>query len=721
MISSEKSFFQKVKYRLFIPVAIIILISTSLFYSFCKRSEKNDVIMQFVVQLAESEHFSPPSLDDQFSGKAFDAYLKKLDLAKQFLTKEDIKQMEVYKLQIDDQIRSNSFQLFDLAVRLMDKRVNETQNYYQEILSQPFDFTVNEIWEADPDKLDWPANSAELKDQWHKYLKYMVLSRVAEMQKQKQTTATPGLTDDQPQDKETDEVKGKTPEEQEAYARQKVKKIFDDIFQSLNQQKSEDKFSVYVNAIMAVFDPHTQYNKPSDKDAFDIRMSGQLEGIGATLQSSEGYVKVVDIVPGSPSWLQGELKVNDLITRVKQEHEQEPVDVYGMRIDDAVKLIRGKKGTKVTLTVKRADGSVRNITITRDVVIIEETYAKSAVVTDPATKTKVGYIYLPSFYVDFKHTATGSASSDDIAKEIEKLNKEGIQGIVLDLRNNTGGSLPDAIKMGGLFINSGPIVQVKSRLGPPRVYSDTDPNVQYDGPFVILVNSISASASEIVAAAMQDYKRAVIIGGPSTFGKGTVQVVADLDEYLSNNMSSLKPLGSLFLTIQKYYRINGGSTQLKGVTPDIILPDLFSELKFGERFEDYCLPWTTIDPAKYRVWKSPVPIETLQKKSKDRTSKSKAFQLLSEQVNVLKEQKDDSQVSLNMKTYQQEEEKRKQESKRFDEISKQPTSLAISALKDDIVSMKGDTTKIARSNKWLKDLNKDIYLEEAVKVIGDMK
>ena len=710
MKSSEMSFFRKAKIRLFIPAILIVLVSTSLFYSFCKRSEKNDIILQFVVQLAGREHFSPAKVDDPFSEKVFDAYLKKLDPNKWFLTKEDVQQMETYKLQIDDQIRNNTYQLYDLAVKLIDKRILEVQGYYKEMLSQPFDFNTDETWEADQDKRDWPANSSELKENWRKELKFRILLRMS------------NALNAQEKKSDADTTKVKTLETIESEARQRELKYFNDIFlNNLPQQKAEIKFSTYVNAIMAVFDPHTRYDTPTAKANFDIQMSGQLEGIGALLSPSDGYAKVERLVPGSPSWLQGELKVNDLITKVKQEHEAEPVDIFGMQLDEAVKLIRGKKGTKVTLSIKRGDGSIRDITITRDVVINEETYAKSAVLTDPTTKTKVGYIDLPGFYVDFKNSTTGRASSDDVAKEIEKLKKDGVQGIILDLRTNTGGSLPDAIKMGGLFINSGPIVQVKSNIGMPRVYPDTDPSVQYDGPLVILVSSISASASEIVAAAMQDYQRAVIIGAPATFGKGTVQVVADLDEYLPNNMNNMKPMGSLILTIQKYYRINGGSTQLKGVESDIVLPDLYSEMKIGERYEDNCLPWTTVSPAKYQVWEKPVPIAKLQKKSKERTSKNEGFKLLNEQIGLIKNQREQTQLSLNLKTYQQEEEKRKEENKRFEEISKQPTSLTIAAPTLDVAQMKGDTTKVARSEKWIKDLNKDIFLEEAVKVVGDMK
>ncbi len=697
----------RTKVRTYIPVAIVLFVSISLLYSFCKRSEKDEVIMQMSMQMLQMQHFSPPEINDEFSTKVFSAYLKRLDPYKQFLTQEDIQLMSQHKLQIDNQIRNNTYELYRLAVELSGKRFTEVQGYYREILSHPFDFTTKETYETDPDKLDWPVNSATLKDVWRKELKYRTLSQLSDMLKGQANAP--------------DTVKNKSYAELEADARKKVLKLYNDVFLYRSQLKPEDNFSSYLNAILSVFDPHTQYQTPTDKATFDIQMSGQFEGIGAQLQATDGYAKVTMLVPGSPAWRQGELKVNDLITKVKQENEVEPVDIFGMRLDDAVKLIRGKKGTKVTLTVKRVDGSIHEITITRDVVIDEETYAKSAVMTDPKTQTKVGYIYLPKFYVDFNHTATGRACSDDVAKELDKLKKENVQGVILDLRNNTGGSLPDAVKMSGLFFGSGPVVQVKSRFGVPNVLSSYDSNATYTGPLVVLVNSISASASEIVAAAMQDYQRAVIIGGPSTFGKGTVQAVMELDNYLADNATSLKPLGSLLLTVQKFYRINGGSTQLKGVTPDIILPDAYSELGVGERFEDNCLPWTSVQPAKYRIWKSPVPIEKLRKKSSDRTSKSEEFKNLSEQIAQMKKLKDDSNISLNMDDFRHTEEKRTEENKRFDEISKKQTRLSIMPLAVDKAAMVGDTTKIARSEKWISDLNKDIYIEEAVQVIGDMK
>ncbi|MDR1668225.1 MAG: carboxy terminal-processing peptidase [Bacteroidales bacterium] len=699
------------KRRVIVPFALLFLLSSIpfFFYSFSSHTDKNELILQMNIQLLKMQHFSPPEIDDPFSEKAFNAYLKVLDPFKQYLTQEDIAEMEKYKWLIDDQINNNTYELYDLSVILWNKRFAETQAFYREILEHAFDFTQEESYEADADKSEWALGSAELKEIWRKELKYRTLLNLSGMMKLREDAA--------------DSTK-KSFEEMEVEARKKVLKSYDDMFRYRQQLKEEDRFSIYVNAIASVFDPHTQYQTPSNKANFDIQMSGQFEGIGATLQVSDGYAKVMDIIPGSASWMQGELKINDLIMRVRQEHEAEAVNIYGMLLDDAVKMIRGKKGTKVTLTVKRIDGSVHDITITRDVVIVEETYAKSAVMTNATGNIRVGYIYLPSFYVDFKHTPTGRSSSEDVAKEVEKLKNEKIQGLILDLRSNGGGSLPDAIRMSGLFVGNGPIVQTKESHGLPRVMQSVGNSAAaYDGPLVILVNSISASASEILAAAMQDYRRAVIIGGPGTYGKGTVQTLADLDGLLSSSsgLSRYKPLGSLKLTIQKFYRINGGSTQLKGVTPDIVLPDIYSELGVGERFEDNSLSWSSVQPAKYNVWKNPVPVNHLQQKSRERTSKSNEFQMLNEQIVTMKRLKNESLLSLNLEKFQQTEAQRNAENKLFDEFNKKENHLAIEAPTEDKARLAGDSIKINRSQKWIAGLKKDIFLEEAVAVIGDLK
>ncbi|MEO1715046.1 MAG: S41 family peptidase, partial [Bacteroidota bacterium] len=374
-----------------------------------------------------------------------------------------------------------------------------------------------------------------------------------------------------------------------------VLKTFDDWYERLEKRKRSDYLSIYINSITNVFDPHTSYFEPIEKQNFDINMSGKLEGIGARLQSDGNYTKITSVIVGGPAWKQGDLKENDKIMKVAQDGE-DPIDVTGMQLDDVVSQIRGEKGTKVILTVKKIDGSIADIEIVRDVVILEEGFAKSLILHTTA-KEKVGFISLPRFYDDF-YDEEGRSCARDVATEIDKLKKENVRGIILDLRNNGGGSLRDVVTMSGFFIEKGPIVQVKARGRSPEVLEDNDPSVKWDGHLIVMVNQFSASASEILAAALQDYERAVIVGSTSTFGKGTVQRFYNLDRAIPG-YSELKPFGEIKLTTQKFYRIDGGSTQLKGVTPDIILPDMYSYIETGEKEQEYPMNWTQIAPVPH--------------------------------------------------------------------------------------------------------------------------
>jgi carboxyl-terminal processing protease len=685
-------------------MALVILAS----YTYCHRETKEQVLMQIVTQTLNIAHFNPLQMNDDFSEKVYNLYIKRMDYSKRFFTKEDLKKLEVYKTKLDDEVKTQNFEFYNMANALYDTQLKLVKGFYKEILSKPFDFNVSETLESDADKADFATNNEKLKDLWRKSLKYQVLTRVTDMM---------ALQEKQAKTK-SDTAKVKTFAEMEADARSKVLKLHDDYFRRIEMEDETDKFSTFVNAVTSVYDPHTQYLPPSDKENFDMSISGQMEGIGAVLQESDGNVKVVSIVPGSPSWLQGELQPNDYILKVAQEN-QEPVDVVGMRLDDAVKLVRGKKGTKVTLTIKKyIDQSIKHITITRDVVIIEETFAKSALISNPGSKDKFGYIYLPKFYVDFDHTETGRNCADDVAQELVKLKAEGVKGVILDLRENGGGSLPDAVRMAGLFIPKGPIVQVKAKVGPTRVLSDQDPSVQYGGPLVVLVNSFSASASEILAAAMQDYKRAIIIGTPSTFGKGTVQTIVPLDEQVGGSYKSLGDFGSLLITIQKFYRINGGATQLKGVTPDIIIPDAYSELEMGEKEQDYYMPWTKIDPVNYTPWTGIKNYDRLIAQEQTSVKADPEIAIVEEQSKVFKKLKDETLIPLKLDDYKKLEKNRTESSKRFEDLAKKENGLDIQSLAADISSAKNDTSKMARMSVWIKDLKKDLYLKEAIKVAG---
>ncbi|QCR24615.1 carboxy terminal-processing peptidase [Pontibacter sp. SGAir0037] len=697
------------RFKIIISVlAVVLLTGSFILYNKTKAPEgKNEVLIKTLMQGISSLHYQPSELNDDFSKKAFSLYLERLDYNKKFLLESDVAALRKFETAIDDQLRAGSFEFFDASAQLINTRIKESEAFYKEILAKPFDFNKDETIELDGKKLAFAKDAAALKEAWRKQLKYQTLVQLSNMQEQQQKAA------------EKDKKKETKPFEQlEKEARERVTKTYNDLYQHLLKRNDEDWRSIYINAVTNVYDPHTGYFPPKDKANFDIGFTGRLEGIGATLQEKDGQIKVLEIVPGSPSYRQGDLKPGDAIQKVGQG-DQEPVVVEGMRLDDAIQLIRGKKGTEVRLTVRKPDGSTRLIPIVRDVIVIEETYAQSAVING---NQKIGYIKLPSFYADFERREDGRNSGEDVKREIEKLKGEGINGLVLDLRNNGGGSLGDAIEMAGLFIERGPVVQVKSSAGKTVAYDDRDPQVQYSGPLVVLVNANSASASEILAAAMQDYKRAVIVGS-QTFGKGTVQQFIELDEALPAQFNPYKPLGSLKLTTQKFYRINGGTTQLRGVKPDVELPDAYSFLEFGEKEQDYPLAFDEISPARYSQWPNgKINISQIQANSKKRIASNKSFNLIKESGTRMKQQADNTVRSLNFKKYVEEEKKAEAESKRFDEAQKEVPVLDVYRLKQDLQAAATDTATAAKNKDFLKSLQKDIYVEEAVAIIkNDLK
>lgn len=666
---------------------------------------KDQVLEQVIVSGLNSGHFKPQEIDDEFSKKVFKLYLERIDFNKRFFVKEDIDKLKKYETKIDDDIRGNSLDFFNLSTDLIKQRTKESESLYKEILSSPFDFTQDETVELDPDKLSYPEDKAAQKEAWRKYLKYQTLVRLNEMVEAQERA----------KEKKDTVVETKTMEQMEADARKQVMKSYDELFKRFEQLDHDDRFALFLNTIANTYDPHTEYFPPKEKKNFDIAMSGRLEGIGATLMEKDDYIKVSAIVPGSASWKQGQLKPGDVIMKVAQGNG-EPVDVVGMRLDDAVELIRGKKGTEVRLTVKKADGSIVVIPIIRDVVIIEETYAQSAVVKDD--KELVGYIKLPGFYADFGRNG-GRNSSDDIKKELEKLKAEGAKGIVLDLRDNGGGSLQDVVEMMGYFIDRGPVVQVKNQTGAPNIFHDRDDGIIWDGPLVVMVNANSASASEILAAAVQDYKRGVVIGTSSTFGKGTVQRFIELDDYIDPAYSNLKPLGSLKITTEKFYRINGNSTQLKGVTPDVLLPDPFSYVERGEKELDYPLSFDETTPAKYTAWKMPVDLEKLKKSSKERVANNEWFNQVSKAAKIMEERSKKTTYTLNLDKFREEQRKLKADARKLETPEKE-TGIEVKALKLDLEAAAGDTSKAARVEAWFKKLKQDVYLQEAMNVISDM-
>jgi len=692
--------------RLKVIIPVVLLSISAGVLAFNKLGHNDDppgryeVIMNLVGQMLKEGHYQPKPIDDKFSLEVFNKYLRSLDTEKKFFLKSDVDKLEPLSIHIDDELKGAPIDCFRSINTLIKQRVAEAASIYPEILSKPFDFTVDEKVTLDPDKVDYPADENARKEAWRKVLKYRTLEKMTDLQEMRD------------KDKANDSVKIKTDVELEAEARTKVKQLYDRYFERLkNRQNDNDRFNLYVNAITTTMDPHTDYFPPDEKRAFEEQMAGKFFGIGAQLKEEGDKIRVVSIVTGSPSWKQGQLKANDVIQKVAQGNT-EPVDITGYPVEDAVKLIRGKKGTPVKLTVRSVDGTTKDITIIRDEIVTEETFAKSAIING---QHKIGYIYLPEFYADF-NDRNGARSAEDVAKEVAKLKAENVEGIILDLRFNGGGSLQDVVQMAGLFIPEGPVVQVRSRGGDAVVLRDRDKNVQYEGPLAIMVNEYSASASEIMAAAMQDYKRAVIIGSTQTFGKGTVQRLFNLDDFYP--VKDGGSLGGLKLTQQKFYRANGGSTQLRGVASDIVLPDPYYEV--AERKDSDALAWDEIPRASFTAWYNPVNTESLKKNSEKRMATSPAFKLLNENLNTLKKLEKQETYSLNLQTYKTEQKTNTAALKKYDAVNDKVKELSIVNIKSDIEKFGGDSSKIARNKDWIKIRTKDIYLDEAVNVMNDL-
>ncbi|WP_216689790.1 carboxy terminal-processing peptidase [Hymenobacter siberiensis] len=712
----------KVGLYAFLVAAVFVLASYRLF----RRSDsavpsKDQVLIGLMLSGLSSQHYQPEKVDDNFSKRVFDLYLKHLDYRKQFLLATDIEQLRPYQTRIDDEVKSGTHEFLDLSTKLMTERTKEMQGLYRDILAKPFDFTTDETFQTDFEKAAFPADKAAQRELWRKLLKYETLSRVSEMMeaqdkakeaKPSAATAAPAAAD---ASAPTAAEPVRTPAQMEAEARKRVLKYYDDQFEEINDTDANERLATYANTIANTYDPHTEYFAPKAKEDFDYEMTGRFEGIGATLREKDGLIYIEEIIPGSASARQGDLKKGDAILRVAQG-AAEPVSIEGWHTAKAVTLIRGKKGSEVRMTVKKPDGSTKIIPIIRDVVVVDEKYAQSSIITEKGQK--IGYLRLPGFYADFNDNG-GRSSSDDVKKELAKLNAEGVKGIVMDLRFNGGGSLSDAVSMAGLFMPSGPMVQVRDGQGHTQVLTDNDPRVQYSGPLVLLVNKYSASASEILAAAIQDYHRGVIMGSTSTYGKGTVQRIFDLDEALPSELNSVKPIGSLKLTTQKFYRVNGGSTQFKGVASDIVVPDLYSYLDEGEKESDYPLKWDEIQPARYRTWDAPPALDKLRASSKARVATNSSFKVMDEMVKSMRKRKDETTVSLKLSTYRAEQQQSKAISDRYETAQKTNTALAFSPLAADVRAVGGDTVKVNRAARFTKSLKKDITIGEAVAVIQD--
>ena len=671
-----------------------------------ESTKKDEVLMQVLINSLKSSHYSPKQINDEFSEDVFDLYLKRLDYAKRFLLEEDVQKLSKHKSQIDDAIKTSDYEFFDLSFEILTKRVKESRSYYEELLSESFDYSEGGQVELDGEKRGFQSTKKELKALWSQLLKYQMMARIHEMEKKQEETSA-----------DNDTMTIRSFEQVEAKARKSLSKSNQRFFDRMEKWNRDDLKEVYLNSIMNVFGPHTGYFPPKDKENFDISMSGQLEGIGAQLQEKDGYIKVTRIVPGSASYRQGELEEGDMILKVAQATDA-PVDVVDMRLDEAVKLIRGKKGTEVRLTIKKISGQIKEISIIRDIVVLAETYAKSAILQNE-TGDKIGYIKLPKFYADFNKTG-GRSAAKDVKIELEKLKSEKVDGVILDLRGNGGGSLRDAIQMTGHFVKQGPVVQVKGRYTKPEVKKDNDMTVVYDGPLIVMINHFSASASEILAAAIQDYDRGIIMGSRSSFGKGTVQRFLELDRALTAADRDLRPLGALKVTTQKFYRINRDATQIKGVGPDIMFPDQYNHIDIGEKEHDHVMEWDEIPAASYTVWNPTYNEEDIIVRSKKRIQGNSVMNKIDENGIRLKAESEQTVASLKYDEYVIKQMNLEEQEKEFKDMLVPIESLLVSNLASDLEDIQSDTIKVDINEKWMKKLKKDVQLNEAVLVASEM-
>ena len=700
LLSTSRKYWPATARRIALALVFALLTAAASQAAIATDFDQNRIrLLTYVLRQQISNHFSGKNIDDTLSASAFHLYLKQLDYQKRFLLESEVRQVRAFEKRIDDEMMTGKIQLVPLAERLMSQGVRRAEEMVDDILSRPFDFAVAEDFETDPEKLAFCLTEPDLKERWRKDLKFKVLNRYL-MLIEEEGFASPSAV---PKEKRIS---------LERQAREKVLKQHHDFFSRLHQETVQDQYDRYLNAFARAFDPHTNYMPPQSKEDFDISMRGTLEGIGATLRDDDGYIKVIKVVPGSAADRQGQLQVDDIILAVAQGGG-EPVEVSGMRLRDAVALIRGKKGSEVRLTVKRAGHKPMVIPIVRDVVIIEESFVKSTVVDDPAGGRRYGYIRIPSFYRDFEETRGGSAgrnSTEDVRKALEALKRQGVAGLILDLRNNGGGALTDAVGVAGLFIERGPIVQVRTAGGSTKVLEDQDPAVEYRGPMVVLVNQFSASASEIVAGALQDYGRAVIVGGEHTHGKGTVQVIMNLDEALTlRNMSRYQPLGALRLTTQKFYRISGESTQYRGVVPDVILPDRQQSSKFGERYLDYSLPWDTMAGVRHNRWGNGLAdLAWLKSRSRIRVDGSPEFAKIRQVAKSLAERVENSRQSLQIDAvFKERRELGRDMGGAHDEMGDDDSPKA---------APKGETEQA----KLVRLLKEDPYVQEAKAIVADL-
>jgi len=686
---------------------ILGLASCSFTSSNFDQTDKDKLLLQLISYVLDQGHFVKKEINDDFSSKVFNEYLNIIDPYKRYFYKSDIEEFKKYEDQLDDKFINAEIDFFDLTYNRGQKRFNESKLIYEEILDTPFDYQIDENFNADFESLDYVKNKSEMKDRWRKQLKFSSIE------------IYDNLLEEQEKELEDDlSYVKKSNSEIESESRESTLKTLNEMYDFYEDITRSDWFSFYINSFVEQYDPHTIYYSPEAKDRFDVDMSGNYAGIGARLVKKLDRIEVVEVISGGPAWRQNLLEVGDIILKVRQndQDESESTSILGMPISDAVKLIKGPKGTNVILTIKKVDGEVVDLKIKRDIVLLEETYVRSSIVSKH--ENLYGFINLPKFYIDFDNSTSRDAAKD-IKKEIIRLKNLGVKGLVLDLRNNGGGSLKTVVEMAGLFIQEGPIVQVRSMDKESKILRDKDRSIIWEGPLVILVNEFSASASEILAAAMQDYKRAIIIGSKQTYGKGTVQNVLDLNRMVKSNTNG--DLGALKFTTQKYYRINGGSTQLEGVKSDIVVPDKYTYVDFGEKDQENPLEWDMIEPVSYEPWKSLFDYNKTIDASKNRMKSSEFIRLIDENAKWIKSIRDRDIYTLNYSKFKKDLLLNEEKAKKYKKLSDYSSDLTFKSLPYEIDLIAKDSSLGEKRKRWHKNLSKDIYVNESLNVLNDLR
>ncbi len=685
-------------------VSLVIYFEISNFKFSSDEPNKDRLLVDLVSYVLDKLHYDPQIINDDFSIKVFDEFIEAVDSQKRFFLESDIEMLSQYRLLIDDQIKSSDITFFNTVYETLLSRISNVEGFYEDILNEPFNFYIDEEINLDYENINYAITLNDLKNLWRKRLKLSALDAFA---------AKKEIDDDK-----SDLEKNQTliEEEIENEARSSIKDNLKDFFQFNSELERADWFSIYLNSIVTQYDPHTTYFAPEAKEVFDQNISGKFQGIGARLTKTKQQVEIVEIIIGGPVWRDNLLNVGDIIISVAQSEDEEPTEISLMKLTDATDLIKGEKGTKVYLTVKKVDGGVEQVIVTRDVVELEETYAKSSIIND--NLLRYGLINLPRFYVDFDDYGERNAAND-LKKEILNLKTKGISGLILDLRNNGGGSLKTVVDITGFFIEKGPVVQVKSIGGRKEVLRDNDPSILWDGPLVILVNEFSASASEILAAALQDYNRAIILGSKQTYGKGTVQNILDLNNVISGN--TYGDLGSLKITTDKFYRVNGGSTQLEGVKSDIIFPNRYTYVDIGEKNLENPLSWDKIDSARYNNSGNIFNYSQAISDSKERIYNNEYFTIIDEHASWIKSQQDDKIISLNYLIYKDDLKSSKSQNDKLKSIEEfeSPYKFEWNNISDKEDNSNNDDIKEKR-DRWIKSLKKDIYVNEAMNLLRDL-